>query len=373
MRCGARTRPPGPQPHIRAFPPPLRSPPHPGPRAASVRPVRPSFIPRRRARADHARPSPTACLHPDRAAGRHRHHRGRSPCSCLAVQAAREATRRSAMRQQPQAARPGGDELPRPAGRLPHGLAAGYELRPVADGQAARTVFILALLPQVGAGHPLQLAERLSFPTQGTTAFGVTNPGSDADDRDDLDRQLVHLPERRPAEAAVGGLLNNAGVLPPKTSYAGNAGVTNLISFCSSSNGVSCTGWITSSGPFGVDESIKIADCARRDEQHRALRRVLAVQERPRLGGQLLDGRRRFGSLSSATASAGRRRIALDDRQAERDDARAAAGGGRLVELTGSTSSSSRPGQWGFRSFHAGGCLEHGLRRRFGPGSSRIR
>jgi len=43
-------------------------------------------------------------------------------------------------------------------------------------------------------------------------------------------------------------------------SYAGNAGVTNLISFCSSSNGVSCTGWWTPSGIFGVDESVKIGE-----------------------------------------------------------------------------------------------------------------
>ena len=45
-----------------------------------------------------------------------------------------------------------------------------------------------------------------------------------------------------------------------QSSYVGNAGVTNIISWCSSSNGVSCTSWIPPSGMFGVDMSTRISD-----------------------------------------------------------------------------------------------------------------
>jgi prepilin-type N-terminal cleavage/methylation domain-containing protein/prepilin-type processing-associated H-X9-DG protein len=45
-----------------------------------------------------------------------------------------------------------------------------------------------------------------------------------------------------------------------QSSYAGNAGVANLIDFCLTLDGVSCARWVPTNGAFGVDEVARISD-----------------------------------------------------------------------------------------------------------------
>jgi prepilin-type processing-associated H-X9-DG protein len=45
-----------------------------------------------------------------------------------------------------------------------------------------------------------------------------------------------------------------------QSSYAGNAGVANLLDFCLTADGVSCFRWIPTNGAFGVDEVARFSD-----------------------------------------------------------------------------------------------------------------
>ena len=171
-----------------------------------------------------------------------------------AVQAAREAARRSQcvnnLKQLALAAQNYHDQQ----GAFPMGWQY-YTNFDTAQAAKRWTVF-MAILPQMEQAT-LYNSLNLSFPTFGSTAFSVTNPGlTQTTVTVSIVNSFICPSDARQKPPSVAA--NNAGF--SQTSYTGNAGVTNLISFCSSNNGVSCTGWITSSGMFGVDEVIKIAD-----------------------------------------------------------------------------------------------------------------
>jgi prepilin-type N-terminal cleavage/methylation domain-containing protein/prepilin-type processing-associated H-X9-DG protein len=174
-----------------------------------------------------------------------------------AVQAAREAARRSQcvnnMKQIALAVQNYHDQQ----GAFPVGWGYFSWFDPTWSLPPKRSTWFASFLPQMEQMN-LYNALNFSFPNVGGTFAGVS--GTQFIQSTAL-ASIVNSficpsdGKARPLLASPTQVLTLS-----QTSYAGNAGVTNIISWCSSANGMTCTGWIPPSGMFGVDMSTRIAD-----------------------------------------------------------------------------------------------------------------